>query len=89
MKDILKYRTIKGLTQKELADELQLSRVLIATIETNDKVKVSEKTAKKISDFLGVDLYDISTLDDILKYNIENKEQAIKLINMIKEKYDV
>lgn len=73
---IKKLREERRLTQKELAEEMNLAQSTIAMIE-NDKKEGSTKTLKKLADFFNVTLDYLLSEDDekdkINEYEEQNK----------------
>lgn len=53
-KNIKKYRKLKGMTQRELAEKLLLSESFIAKLESVTYQSISVDTLKQIADVLGV-----------------------------------
>lgn len=65
-KNIKKYRKLKGLTQRELAEKLLLSENFISKLESNTYQTISIDTAKHIADILGIKVMYLFD-EDILK----------------------
>lgn len=59
-----KLREDKGLTQRELADELGLSLKTISNYETKDVRPRTQEGYQKIADFFDVDVNYLLTLED-------------------------
>lgn len=57
------YRTIKGVSQQQLAEHMQVSRQTINAIE-NNKYSPSLLLGLKIAAFLGCSVHDLFQLDD-------------------------
>lgn len=53
-KNIKKYRKMKGLTQRKLAEKLLLSENFISKLESDTYQTISIDTAKQIADVLGI-----------------------------------
>lgn len=53
-KNIKKYRKLKGLTQRELAEKLLLSESFIAKLESTTYQTISIDTLKQIADTLNI-----------------------------------
>lgn len=80
---IKKYRNIKGLTQKELAEKIMISRSFMSQIESGIS-KPSEENLKKIADCLGVKVEQLITDNES-----ENplSELVLKLYELTKLEY--
>lgn len=70
-KNIKKYRNLKGLKQRELAEELYLSDSFIAKLESVTHQTISIDTLEKISKVLDCDIRDFFD-----KSIIENKKDV-------------
>ncbi len=57
-KNIKKYRKIKGLKQRELAERLYLSESFIAKLESKTHQTISIDTLEEIAEVLGCDIRD-------------------------------
>ncbi|MDO4962945.1 MAG: helix-turn-helix transcriptional regulator [bacterium] len=68
-KNIKKYRNLKGLKQRELAEELYLSDSFIAKLESVTHQTISIDTLEKIANVLDCDIRDFFD-----KSIIENRE---------------
>lgn len=78
----------KGLTQKQLADELGCSKMQITLLEKNISAKnVHTDFIKKICDFFDVKPYELYGID-ILRIVPEDKNELKQVINMLQEEYD-
>lgn len=74
--NIKKYRIKKGLTQRELAEELLLSESFIAKLESVTYQSISIDTLEQIANILNVD---ISCFFD--KKTMMNNEKEIKEVD--------
>lgn len=75
---IEKYRKIRGMTQKELADKISISRSFISQIESGIS-NPSDDTLKKIANELGVSVTDLTNPVSYLD------EPISKLVNQLIE----
>lgn len=79
---IKKYRLIKGLTQKELSEKIEISRSFMSQIESGIS-KPSKDNLQKIADVLDVSLSDLlkenppSPLEELISLLIELTEKEI------------
>ena len=64
---LLELRTVKGLSQEELAEKVGVSRQTLSKYETGESIPDIEKT-KAIADAFGV------SLDDLVNYNPEENK---------------
>lgn len=81
----LRYK--KGMNQGQLAEALNVSRQTVVMMERNGLAGRSPILIHRVCDFFGVDEYDVIPLSEAIRYKPKNKQQAKKLIKMIKEKY--
>lgn len=84
--NVKKYRQLKGLTQKQLADKVGISGAFLSLIEQG-KNKPSDDNLKKISEVLGVSVQELtveksnndSPLMEVLRLLIElTKKELVK-----------
>ncbi|MGE7663003.1 helix-turn-helix transcriptional regulator [Peribacillus sp. NPDC097197] len=84
MKNNLKQiRKIKGITQKQLADSLGISKAMISMWENNPKEKIPTLRVKQISEYLNIEESELHTTDldiktikrNALQEEIERLEQ--------------
>lgn len=68
-KNIKKYRKLKGMTQRELAEKLLLSESFIAKLESVTYQTISVDTLKQIADILDVHvaLFVIEDLEEFIE----------------------
>lgn len=57
-KNIRKYRLLRNMTQRELAEKLLLSESFIAKLESKTYQTISIDTLEQFADVLGVDIID-------------------------------
>lgn len=72
-KNIKKYRKIKGMTQRELAEALLLSESFIAKLESVTYQSISIDTLKQIADVLETDIA-FFVIDDLNEFIEKTKE---------------
>lgn len=75
---IKEYRTIKKLTQVQLAADANISRSYLADVEKN-RYNASVETLNKIAAALGVPLSELLTLDDKLNYAVDSIKDIQKI----------
>lgn len=80
---IKKYRKIKGITQKELSEKIDISRSFMSQIESGIS-KPSEENLKKIADCLGVKIEQL-TIDN--EYENPLSKLVLKLYELTKLEY--
>ena len=68
-KNIKKYRKLKGMTQRELAEKLLLSESFIAKLESVTYQSISVDTLKQIADVLDVHVafFIIEDLEELIE----------------------
>ena len=76
-KNIKKYRRLKGLTQRELAEKLLLSESFIAKLESITYQSISVDTLKQIADVLDVHVA-FFIIEDLEKF-IEKAKEMLEL----------
>lgn len=82
----LRYK--KGMTQQQLAMALGVSRQTVASLEKEGFWNYcSPLLVKKACDFFSVSALDVVPLGEALRYKPANKDEAKRLIKMIKEAY--
>ena len=62
-KNIKKYRKLKGMRQRELAETLYLSENFIAKLESSTRQTISIDTLEEIANALGCDIRDFFNRD--------------------------
>lgn len=72
-KNIKKYRKLRGMTQRELAESLLLSESFIAKLESITYQSISIDTLKQIADALDVDIA-FFVIDDLNEFIEKTKE---------------
>lgn len=72
-KNIKKYRKLRGMTQRELAESLLLSESFIAKLESITYQSISIDTLKQIADTLDVDIA-FFVIDDLNEFIEKTKE---------------
>ena len=72
-KNIKKYRKLRGMTQRELAESLLLSESFIAKLESITYQSISIDTLKQIADALDVDIA-FFIIDDLNEFIEKTKE---------------
>lgn len=80
---IKKYRKIKGLTQKELSEKINISRSFMSQIESGISMP-SEENLKKIANCLGVKVEQL-TIDN--EYENPLSQLTLKLYELTKLEY--
>lgn len=83
-KKLVEIRKVNGLTQDELAEKCKITVRTIQRIESG-LVKPRAYTIKVLSDYLGVDFFEISnfTGDEVFKMNPSSNMKDSKTILMI------
>lgn len=89
MEKIKKLRGVYGISQKELAEKIGISRNTLIKMEseTNNEVNHNIKDIKKICDFFSIKPYELYGID-ILKYKPKNKEEFFEIIMLLQEEYE-
>lgn len=80
---IKKYRKIKGLTQKELSEKIDISRSFMSQIESGIS-KPSEENLKKIAECLNVEIEQLTNHDMAIN---PLSELVLKLFELTKLEY--
>lgn len=78
MNNLKKLRKSKGLTQQELAQEMETTKLTISNWE-NEKHTIKAEKAKQLADFFGV------TVGYLLGFSVEPSDYDIELHNKISE----
>lgn len=76
-KNIKKYRKLKGMTQRELAEKLLLSESFIAKLESVTYQSISVDTLKQIADVLETHIA-LFVIEDLEEF-IEKAKEALDL----------
>lgn len=87
MKNVRKLRGKKGLSQLQLAKELNVTRASIIRLESDEVRKASPQMEKKLCEFFGVSVYALYGTD-ILLYKPQTKEELKTLIDQLNEEYE-
>ena len=86
MENIRKLRGKAGLTQKQLADKIGVSRAAVHEMEKNTRHNVKKNVADKLCSLFNVNTFELYGLDN-LKFLPANGDEASKLIDAIKDAY--
>jgi DNA-binding XRE family transcriptional regulator len=86
MENIKKLRGRAGLTQKQLADEIGVTRPAIHEMEKESRHNIKPKVAQKICNLFGVTMCELYGADN-LKYPPSNAKEAEDLSALIERKY--
>ena len=80
-KNIKQYRKLKGLSQEELSEKLDISQQTLSKIE-NGKNFLTAETLEKIPSILGVNLYELFMSDEQYTSNnvIEDIERCLEIL---------
>ena len=87
MTDLKKLRYEKGLTQQQLADAIGVTRQTIICIEGDSRVSASSESMQAVCRFFGVSPFEVFSAKDVLKLEPRTREDAAKLISLIKKEY--
>lgn len=83
MNNIKKFRGLKGISQKELADKIGVKRCMITYFEQCNGT-ISVKRAKQICQVLGCSLVDLYGVENF-KVKPETDSEKMKVIKMLYE----
>lgn len=86
MNNIQKYRGLKGITQKELADTLGMTRPGLSYLEHSNAKNVNQKKLEEMSAILGVSIVKLLGEDNLknIPTTIEDADYMIELLENIK-----
>lgn len=87
MENIKRLRGINGLTQKEFAEKIGVSRTAANDMEKSTRHNLKPGIANKICGFFGISLCELYGIDNI-KYPPKTKEEAEKLCDLIMRKFE-
>ena len=77
-----------GLTQKEVANAVGVSRQTINRFESGDFSRFSADTIRNLCSFFSVSPFDILKASDVLKIKPSNRQELVKLISAINEEFE-
>lgn len=84
MNNIKKFRGKEGLTQIDLAKEIDVTRALIVKLEKDSCHSTSPKTTKALCKRFNVTPCELYGLDNF-RYLPQSKEDCLYLINLLEE----
>ena len=86
MNNIQKYRGLKGITQVELADALNMTRPGLSYLEHSNAKNVNQKKLEKMSEILGVSIVKLLGEDNFknVPSTVEDIDYTIELLENIK-----
>lgn len=90
MKTLVKHRGKLGMTQKELADKLGISRMRVIQLESDECHQLSKTLEDKLCNLFNVNKLELLGIDN-LRHVPETKEEAlyeIKLLEELMKKWD-
>lgn len=100
MKNIKRLRAKMNISQEELAIKVGVTRTTLNTWENSASI-LSEKNEQKLLDIFGCSIYELYGMDEfkhypkepenkigiiLMLYNLLEKEEKIKLIEMLEDK---
>ena len=87
MKNIKLLRATRGMSQKDLAEQMGISRNSVINMEKDTQRSVTPKAAKKLCEIFGCSICQLYGLDNI-RHLPETKEEAERLIRLIQKEYE-
>lgn len=84
MNNIKKLRGREGLTQIDLANQINVTRALIVKLEKDDCHSTSQSTTEALCKRFNVSPCELYGLDN-LKHMPQSKEDCLYLINLLEE----
>ena len=90
MKTLIKHRGKSGMTQKDLANKLGISRMRVIQLESDDCHQLSKTLENKLCEVFEVNKFELLGIDN-LRHIPETKEEAlyeIKLLEELMKKWD-
>ena len=84
MKSIIKYRGKLGMTQKQLADKIGISRVRVVYLESDECRKLTNEIEEKLCNVFQINKFELLGIDN-LRHIPETKEEALYEIELLKE----
>jgi transcriptional regulator with XRE-family HTH domain len=84
MNNIKKLRGREGLTQIDLANQINVTRALIVKLEKDTCHSTSQSTTEALCERFNVSPCELYGLDN-LKYMPQSKEDCLNLINLLEE----
>lgn len=82
MNNILKYRGLKNITQKDLALQLKMTRPGLSFVENGNAKNISPERLKKMSEILGVSIVKLLG-EENFKHIPETEEDIDYMVDML------